>query len=73
MKALHVKDALADQKIFVPEPEATTQSLVFPPAYVDQTQAAIVGAKIGDGFLIYDGSVNPEEGSVKFVLSLCGS
>lgn len=71
MKALHVKDALADQKISIPKTGAMTQSLVFPPAYVDRTQAAIVGAKMGDGYLVYDGSVNPEDRSVKLILSLC--
>lgn len=72
MKTLHVKGARAHEKIFVPVSEAMTQSMVFPPEYVDQTQAAVVGAKIGEGHLFYDGSVNPEDGQNKVVLTLCG-
>lgn len=72
MKVLHVKGARAHEKIFVPVPQATTQSMVFPPEYVDQAQAAIVGAKIGEGYLVYDGNVNPEEGQNRVVLTLCG-
>jgi hypothetical protein len=72
MKVLHVKGARAQEKIFVPVPEATTQSMVFAPAYVDQAQAAVVGAKIGDGFVFYDGNVNPEEGQIRVILALCG-
>jgi hypothetical protein len=72
MKVLHVKNAKAQEKIFVPVPGGMTQSAVFPPAYVDQAQAAVVGAKIGEGYLVYDGNVNPEEGQVKVILALCG-
>ncbi|KAM3074174.1 hypothetical protein ACMFMG_003004 [Clarireedia jacksonii] len=72
MKVLHVKNARLHEKIFVPVPEGMTQSHVFPPSPVDKTQAAIVGAKIGDGFLAYCGDVNGEEGSEKAILALCG-
>ncbi|KAN0119334.1 hypothetical protein V8E51_001542 [Hyaloscypha variabilis] len=72
MKVLHVKNARAEEKIYVPVPEAMTQSMVFPPAYVDRTQAAIVGAKIGEGYFVYDGNVNPEEEQIKVFLALCG-
>ncbi|KAH6675183.1 hypothetical protein B0J14DRAFT_616913 [Halenospora varia] len=60
------------EKIFVPVPEGTTQSLVFPPSYVNKAQAAVVSAKIGDGFLVYSGDVNAEQGSDKVILALCG-
>ncbi|KAL4976419.1 hypothetical protein BDW66DRAFT_150980 [Aspergillus desertorum] len=43
MKALHVPNARLHEKIFVPVEGAVTQSLVFGPNYVDQTQAAVVG------------------------------
>jgi hypothetical protein len=72
MKVLHVTNARPEEKIFVPVPEATTQSHVFPPSHVDQAQAAIVGAKVGDGYVAYVGDVNGEEGSNKVILSLCG-
>jgi hypothetical protein len=48
-----------------------TQSNVFPPEYVDQAQAAVVGAKVGNGYLVYIGDVNAE-GSDKIILSLLG-
>lgn len=72
MKVLQIKGARAQEKLFVPVPESTTQSMVFPPAYVDQSQAAVVGAKIGDGYVFYDGNVNPEEGQIRVILALCG-
>lgn len=72
MKVLHVKNARPEEKIFIPVPEAMTQSHVFPPSYVDQTQAAVVGAKVRDGYMAYIGDVNGEQGSNKVILSLCG-
>lgn len=72
MKALHIKSAGEHEKIFVPVPGGTTQSLVFTPSHVDEAQAAVVGAKIGDGFLVYSGDVNGEQGSDKMILALCG-
>jgi hypothetical protein len=48
-----------------------TQSHIFPPEYVDQAQAAVVGAKVGNGYLVYVGDVNAEEGSDNIILSLC--
>jgi hypothetical protein len=72
MKTLHIKDARLDEKIFVPVRNAHTQSHVFPPAPVDPTQAAVTGAKIGNGYVVYCGDVNAEEGSDKVILALCG-
>jgi hypothetical protein len=72
MKVLHVKNARPEEKIFIPVPEAMTQSHVFPPSYVDQTQSAVVGAKVGDGYVAYIGDVNGDQGSNKVILSLCG-
>ena len=72
MKVLHVKNARPHEKIFVPVADAITQSLVFPLEYVDQAQAAVVGAKVGNGYLAYAGHVNSEEGSDNIILSLCG-
>ncbi|KAF4624078.1 hypothetical protein G7Y89_g14096 [Cudoniella acicularis] len=55
MKVLHVKNARLEQKIFVPIPGGETQSNVFPPTFVDETQAAVAGADIGKGHLFYIG------------------
>jgi hypothetical protein len=72
MKVLHVRGARPEEKIFVPTPEATPQSLVFPSGPVDQSEAAAVGAKVGKGYLAYVGDVNGEQGSNEIVLALCG-
>ena len=72
MKVLHVKDAEPHEKIFVPTTNARTQSHVFPPEYVDQTQAAVVGTRVGDGYMAYVGDVNGETGSDDVILRLCG-
>ncbi|KAI2856767.1 hypothetical protein CBS76997_11456 [Aspergillus niger] len=72
MKVLHVKNAKRQEKIFIPIEGAVTQSLVFPPDYVNQTQAAVAGARLGWGYLIYCGDVNGEDGSNQLILALCG-
>ncbi|KAL6233780.1 hypothetical protein BDW75DRAFT_183260 [Aspergillus navahoensis] len=72
MKALHVTNARPLEKIFVPIEGAVTQSHVFAPEYVDQTQAAVVGARLGSGHLVYCGDVNGEDGSNQLMLALCG-
>jgi hypothetical protein len=69
IKVLHVKNAWLNKKIFVLVPNAITQSNVFPPEYVDQAQAAVVRAKVGNGYLVYIRDVNAEEGSDKIILS----
>ncbi|KAJ5752256.1 hypothetical protein N7520_009173 [Penicillium odoratum] len=72
MKVLHVDNARPQEKIFVPVAGAKTQSLVFSPEYVDETQAAVVGAKIGKGNMVYCGDVNGESESNALMLALCG-
>lgn len=72
MKVLHIKNARPEEKIFVPVANAMTQSNVFPREYVDQAQAAVVGSKVENGYLVYVGDVNAEEGSGNIILSLCG-
>lgn len=72
MKTLHIKNARPHEKIFIPVSGAQTQSHVFAPEYVDQTQAAVTGATIGNGYLVYCGDVNGEAGTDKIILSLCG-
>ncbi|KAI9769772.1 MAG: hypothetical protein M1840_003766 [Geoglossum simile] len=72
MKVLHIKNAQPHEKIFIPVADAMSQSHVFAPEYVDQAQAAVVGARIGNGYLAYVGDVNSEKGSDNIILSLCG-
>lgn len=72
MKTLHVKGAQPHEKIFVPIGDAMTQSHVFSPEKVSQEQAAVVGAKVGDGYVAYVGDVNGEKGSDRVILALCG-
>ncbi|GKZ21579.1 hypothetical protein AbraIFM66951_005215 [Aspergillus brasiliensis] len=72
MKVLHIKDARSQEKLYVPIEGALTQSHVLPPTPVNQTQAAVVGAKLGRGYLSYCGDVNAENGSDQLMLSLCG-
>ncbi len=72
MKVLHVKNTWLDEKIFIPVANAMTQSNVFPPEYVNQAQAAVVRAKVGNGYLVYVRDVNAEEGLDNIILSLCG-
>jgi hypothetical protein len=71
IKVLYVKNAQPYKKIFVLVANAITQSYVFPPDYVDQTQAAVVKAKVGNRYLVYVGDVNSEEVSENIILSLC--
>ena len=35
-------------------------------------QVAVAGAKVGEGFVIYAGDVDPSENSDTVILSLCG-
>ncbi|CZT04072.1 uncharacterized protein RCO7_05669 [Rhynchosporium graminicola] len=72
MKALHVRDAKPQERILVPVAGSKTQSMVFAPSDVDRSQAAVVGARIGNGYLAYVGDVNGEEESDDVILVLCG-
>ncbi|PQE31256.1 triacylglycerol lipase protein [Rutstroemia sp. NJR-2017a WRK4] len=72
MKVLHVRNAQPREKIFIPVPDAQSQSHVFAPAFVDRTQAAVVGATLGNGYLAYIGDVNAEAESNRVLISLCG-
>lgn len=56
----------------MPVSGARMQSAVFSPERVDESQAAVVGTKMGDGFLAYCGDVNGEVESSRIILALCG-
>ncbi|KAJ5182880.1 hypothetical protein N7492_000496, partial [Penicillium capsulatum] len=66
MKALHVKVLELQRGC------ATTESLAFPPMEVDQSQAAVVAARIGEGTLVYCGDVNGAPESHALMMALCG-
>ena len=72
MKVLHVKNAEPHEKLFVPSPDVVIESVDFSPGYLDQTQAAVVGTRVGDGYIVYAGDVNPGEESSDVILRLCG-
>lgn len=74
MKVLHIRNAKPHEKILIPTlyHDNGIESLDFPPEYVDQTQAAVVGTRVGDGYIVYHGDVNPGKESSDVILRLCG-
>lgn len=71
MKASHIKDARETEKMFVPPPDARSQSFSYV-GEMDYSQAAVVAASIGEGTLVYCGDVNTEPESFALIMSLCG-
>lgn len=72
MDVVQIENARPHEKIFIRMADARTQSLVSPSEYVDQALAAVVGAKVGNGYLVYNGDVKVQEGSIDIILSLSG-
>ena len=72
MEVRQIENARPHEKIFIRTTDRQTQSLVSPSKYVDQAHAAVVGAKVGNGYLAYVGDVNGEKGSIDIILSLSG-
>ena len=72
MKAVHLKGATSDSKIYVPLEQSRVESRVFPPDPVDQSQSPAVWAKCGNGWLGFIGDVNNEEGSQKLLMVMLG-
>ena len=72
MKALHLKGADNDAKLYHPTEESRTESHVFAPAEVDQAQSPAVLQKRGVGHIGYIGDVNNEEGSQVLLKSILG-
>ncbi|KAL4923825.1 uncharacterized protein BDV17DRAFT_230737 [Aspergillus undulatus] len=72
MKVLHVKDAKPQENFFVPIPGAVNESLSLASGYMNPDQAAVAGARLGRGYLIYCGDVNGEDGTTQLILALCG-
>jgi hypothetical protein len=76
-KVLHVKGARLHERILVPVTYPETESLgasqgVCEEESEDEIQAAVTGAQLGSGYLVYCGNVNPEEAIDRIILSLCG-
>ncbi|KDQ08531.1 hypothetical protein BOTBODRAFT_191674 [Botryobasidium botryosum FD-172 SS1] len=73
MKALHLKGMRPEDMVYGPTEQSITQSLVFAPEQItDFQEAPVVFAKVGKGYLGYNGDVNAEEGSTKVILAMMG-
>lgn len=77
MKVLHVKGTRLHERILVPIPHPGTESLGSGQENAeveigDEIQAAVAGAQLGSGYLVYCGNVNPEEEVDRIILCLCG-
>ncbi|PKX96403.1 uncharacterized protein P174DRAFT_474575 [Aspergillus novofumigatus IBT 16806] len=77
LRVLHVKGARLHERILVPVPDPGTESLGSGQENTegeirDEIQAAVTGARLGSGYLVYCGNVNPEEEVDRIILSLCG-
>ncbi|PYH69404.1 transcription factor Rba50 [Aspergillus vadensis CBS 113365] len=70
MEAVFIKNARPKEKIYIPVKGAMTERTR--PEPVDQTQAAVVGAKVGDGYVAYCGDTIPGKQLEQIILALCG-
>lgn len=70
-KTVHVR-ARPEARVYVPAPDARTQSHVFPAMAVDDTEAAVVRERCVDGTVSWVGDVNGEEDSTPIILWLAG-
>ncbi|CZT04073.1 hypothetical protein WAI453_011115 [Rhynchosporium graminicola] len=73
MSVLHMRRAKPDDRMFLqaPDPEAETEDTLFPTG-PHKGQAAVVGAKVKYGFLVYIGDINGQTGTKKLILALIG-
>ncbi|KAF7113820.1 hypothetical protein CNMCM5793_004875 [Aspergillus hiratsukae] len=76
-KVLHVKGARPHERILVPVTYPDSESIsssegISEEENEDEIQAAVTGARLGSGYLVYCGNVNPEEAIDRIILSLCG-
>ena len=72
-KALHLTNVNRHDRLYVPANEAHIESQVFAPPPIDrhaETPAAIT--KIGRGWFVFSGNVDPEEGTDQVVLRMLG-
>lgn len=74
-KALHILHARPYEKILIPKYEYDhfeERVPMEPAVYLDQVQAIAVGTRVGEGYLMYLGDVNPGKEFDQMILSLCG-
>lgn len=70
--ARRIMGARQEEKIVIPAPRTKKDSLDSHWRHIDQAQAALAGAKVGNGFLVHAGGVGPEKDSINVILALCG-
>ncbi|PWY88172.1 hypothetical protein BO70DRAFT_286236 [Aspergillus heteromorphus CBS 117.55] len=74
MEAVNVRDARRGERLFQPVQGATrdasTDDVIEMPE--ENWQAAIAGAKVGDGYLVYCGDVHMRDESIDVIATLCG-
>ncbi|KAL8653283.1 MAG: hypothetical protein Q9210_002183 [Variospora velana] len=70
MKALHLANVPVDSRVYVPLEQSRTESRVFPPAAVDNSQTPAAFHKYGSGWLGYIGDVNNEDGSQALLMAM---
>ncbi|KAH8810742.1 hypothetical protein F5884DRAFT_897300 [Xylogone sp. PMI_703] len=71
MKALRIEGAMPEEKLFIPIPGDHDEPRANSALYADSTEAGVLGARIGKGYLVYSGDVNPEVGSDQLIIALC--
>ncbi|KAF6228224.1 hypothetical protein HO133_007954 [Letharia lupina] len=72
MKAVHLGNVHAADKVYVPTDHSRVQSAVFPPDRVDTAQTPAVWQKHGQGHIAYIGDVNNESGSQALIMAMLG-
>lgn len=72
MKALHLANAPVGSRVYVPLEQSRTESRVFPPDAVDNSQTPAAFHKYGSGWLGYIGDVNNEVGSQALLMAMLG-
>lgn len=71
-KAVFLKNAKANEALYLPSSESRVESNVFPPTKLSESEPAVGWTKVGDGWVGYIGDVNGEEESTGVILAMCG-
>lgn len=72
MKANHLKNVPEGSRVYVPLEQSQTQSAVFPPSSVNQSQTPAAFHKYGEGWLGFIGDVNNEQGTQALLMAMLG-
>ena len=70
VKAVHLKGVKAEDVLYAPAEDSSTESHVFAPSLVDLSHVPVAYTRIGDGFMGYIGDVNAEEESTSVILAM---